>query len=86
VKGNGKIYICIFDGKGLPRGGRSIIHNKRRTGTTAYDNGTSAYDNGTDAFTMGTDAFTMGTDALTMGTSKKGAARLKLDHVGGLRM
>jgi hypothetical protein len=47
VKGTGKVYICIFDGPGLPRGERSTIDNKRITGTTDYDNGT-------DAFTMET--------------------------------
>ena len=47
MKGNGKVYICIFDGPGLPRGQRSTIHNKRSTNTTAYGKGTSAHHMGT---------------------------------------
>ena len=47
MKGNGKVYICIFDGPGLPRGQRSTIDNKRRTKTTAFDKGTTAYQMGT---------------------------------------
>jgi hypothetical protein len=41
VRGWGKVYICIFDGPGLERGQRSIVHNKRKTKTTAWDKGTS---------------------------------------------
>jgi hypothetical protein len=54
VKGWGKVYICIFDGPGLPRGERSTIDNKHRTKTTAYDKGTSAHQMGTSAHQMGT--------------------------------
>jgi hypothetical protein len=61
VKGNGKVYICIFDGPGLPRGERSTEHNKRSTNATAYDKGTSAHQMGTSAYQMGTTAYQMGT-------------------------
>ena len=47
MKGWGEVYICIFDGPGLPRGQRSTIHNKRSTNTTAYGKGTSAHHMGT---------------------------------------
>ena len=72
MKGTGKVYICIFDGKGGARGERASEDNKRITGTTDYDNKT--------------DAFSMETSKFHLGTSKNGAVRLKLDHVSGLRM
>ena len=41
MKGWGKVYICIFDGPGKERGERSVIHDKRKTKTTAWDKGTA---------------------------------------------
>jgi hypothetical protein len=33
VKGKGRAYICVFDGKGLPRGQRGRNHNLLATNT-----------------------------------------------------
>jgi hypothetical protein len=33
VKGKGRAYICVFDGKGLPRGQRGRNHNLLATKT-----------------------------------------------------
>jgi hypothetical protein len=70
VKGNGKVYICIFDGPGLPRGQRFTIDNKRRTKTTAYDKGTHPDQMGTSAYEMGTSAFHLKSSKHHLKTSK----------------
>ena len=86
MKGTGKVYICIFDGKGCARGERGSEDNKRITGTTDYDNKTDAFSMKSSKHHLKTSKHHLQTSAHAMGTSKKGAARLKLDHVSGLRM
>ena len=93
MKGTGKVYICIFDGKGCARGERASEDNKRITGTTDYDNKTDAFSmrtskfhDGTSKHHLKTSKHHLQTSAHAMATTKKGAARLKLDHVSGLRM
>ena len=61
MKGWGKVYICIFDGPGLERGQRSIVHDKRKTKTTAFDMGTTAHQMKTSKHHLGTSAHQMGT-------------------------
>jgi hypothetical protein len=77
VKGKGRAYICIFNGKG--RGQRSSKGDLHLTNTGAYSMKS-------DALSMKSGAFSLGTDKYSMGTSPKVKARVELDHVNDLQI